>query len=55
MGFNAEMTARENVVINAIMLGLTRKEARARFDEIIEFAELRGLRGPQAQELLVRA
>ena len=40
VGFNAEMTARENVVINAIMLGLTRKEARARFDEIIEFAEL---------------
>jgi len=41
VGFNAEMTARENVVINAIMLGLTRKEARARFDEIIDFAELR--------------
>jgi len=40
VGFNAEMTARENVVINAIMLGLTRKEARARFDEIIDFAEL---------------
>ena len=36
VGFNPELTARDNV----IMLGLTRREARARFDEIIEFAEL---------------
>ena len=40
VGFNPELTARDNVIINAIMLGLTRREARARFDEIIEFAEL---------------
>jgi len=40
VGFNAELTARENVIINAIMLGLTRREARARFDDIIAFAEL---------------
>src|SRR6188768_3622738 len=40
VGFNAELTARDNVIINAIMLGLTRKEARERFDEIIAFAEL---------------
>jgi ABC-type polysaccharide/polyol phosphate transport system ATPase subunit len=40
VGFNAELTARENVIINAIMLGLTRKEAHARFDQIIAFAEL---------------
>jgi len=40
VGFNAELTAYDNVIINAIMLGLTRKEARARFDEIIAFAEL---------------
>jgi ABC-type polysaccharide/polyol phosphate transport system ATPase subunit len=40
VGFNPDLTARDNVLINAIMLGLTRKEARARFDEIIEFAEL---------------
>jgi len=40
VGFNPNLTARDNVVINAIMLGLTRKEARARFDEIIAFAEL---------------
>ena len=40
VGFNPDLTARDNVIINAIMLGLTRKEARARFDEIIAFAEL---------------
>ena len=40
VGFNAELTARENVMINAIMLGLTRRQARERFDDIIAFAEL---------------
>ena len=40
VGFNMEMTARDNVIINAIMLGLSRREAIARFDEIIDFAEL---------------
>jgi ABC-type polysaccharide/polyol phosphate transport system ATPase subunit len=40
VGFNPDLTARDNVVINAIMLGLTRKQARERFDEIIAFAEL---------------
>jgi hypothetical protein len=41
VGFNPDLTARDNVLINAIMLGLTRREARRRFDEIIDFAELR--------------
>ena len=40
VGFNPDLTARDNVLINATMLGLSRKEARAQFDEIIEFAEL---------------
>jgi ABC-type polysaccharide/polyol phosphate transport system ATPase subunit len=40
VGFNPELTARDNVLINAIMLGLTRKQARERFDDIIAFAEL---------------
>ncbi len=40
VGFNPDLTARDNVTINAIMLGLTRREARRRFDEIIAFAEL---------------
>jgi ABC-type polysaccharide/polyol phosphate transport system ATPase subunit len=40
VGFNMDLTARDNVVINAIMLGLSRREARARFDDVIAFAEL---------------
>jgi ABC-type polysaccharide/polyol phosphate transport system ATPase subunit len=40
VGFNPELTARDNAVINAIMLGLTRKQAEARFEEIVRFAEL---------------
>src|SRR5262249_9216294 len=40
VGFNMDLTARDNVLINAVMLGLSRKKARERFDEIIEFAEL---------------
>ncbi len=40
VGFNMDLTARDNVVINAIMLGLSRRRARERFDEVIAFAEL---------------
>jgi ABC-type polysaccharide/polyol phosphate transport system ATPase subunit len=40
VGFNPDLAARDNVLINAIMLGLSRSEARERFDSIVEFAEL---------------
>jgi ABC-type polysaccharide/polyol phosphate transport system ATPase subunit len=40
VGFNMDLTARDNVMINAIMLGLTRKQARERFGDIIAFAGL---------------
>ena len=40
VGFNPDLTARDNVIINAIMLGLSRRQARERFDEVIAFAEL---------------
>ncbi len=40
-GFHPEISGRENVFINGIMLGLTRKEVEQRFDEIVDFAELR--------------
>src|SRR3954463_3293747 len=40
VGFNPDLTARDNVLLNAIMLGLTPAEARERYDEIIAFAEL---------------
>jgi ABC-type polysaccharide/polyol phosphate transport system ATPase subunit len=39
-GFHPEISGRENVVINGIMLGLTRREVEERFDEIVAFAEL---------------
>ncbi len=40
VGFNAELTARENIYINGIILGLTKREIDQRFDQIIAFAEL---------------
>jgi ABC-type polysaccharide/polyol phosphate transport system ATPase subunit len=40
VGFNPNLRARDNVTINAIMLGLTPEEARTRFESVIEFAEL---------------
>jgi len=40
VGFNPELTARDNVMINAVMLGLTRQQALERYDDIIAFAEL---------------
>jgi ABC-type polysaccharide/polyol phosphate transport system ATPase subunit len=39
-GFHPEISGRENVSINGIMLGLTRREVERRFDEIVAFAEL---------------
>jgi ABC-type polysaccharide/polyol phosphate transport system ATPase subunit len=40
VGFNPDMAARDNVVMNGIMLGLSPKEARKRYESVIEFAEL---------------
>jgi ABC-type polysaccharide/polyol phosphate transport system ATPase subunit len=40
-GFHPEISGRENVFINGIMLGLTKREIQDRFDEIVDFAELR--------------
>src|SRR6478735_7725273 len=39
-GFHPEISGRENVFINGIMLGLSKKEITRRFDEIVRFAEL---------------
>ena len=39
-GFHPEISGRENVAINAIMLGLTRREVEERFSAIVAFAEL---------------
>ena len=40
-GFHPEISGRENVFINGIMLGLSKREVTRRFDEIVEFAELK--------------
>ena len=40
VGFNPDLTARDNILINGVMMGLTRKEAARSFDEVIAFAEL---------------
>ncbi len=39
-GFHPEISGRENVYINGIMLGLSRREIAERFEEIVAFAEL---------------
>jgi ABC-2 type transport system ATP-binding protein len=41
VGFNPEMTARENAVLNGVLMGLTLREARRGLDEVLDFAELR--------------
>ncbi len=41
VGFNEDLAARDNVVLNGIMMGLSPRQARARYDAVIEFAELR--------------
>ena len=40
VGFNPDLAARDNVLLNAIMLGVDPRDARRRFDEVIAFAEL---------------
>jgi ABC-type polysaccharide/polyol phosphate transport system ATPase subunit len=40
VGFDPNLSARENVVLNAVMMGLSPREARTRVDAVFEFAEL---------------
>lgn len=39
-GFHPELTGRENLYLNAAILGMTRREIQRKFDEIIDFAEV---------------
>lgn len=39
-GFHPEISGRENIYINGIMLGLSKKEISAKFEDIVAFAEL---------------
>jgi ABC-type polysaccharide/polyol phosphate transport system ATPase subunit len=40
VGFHQEMSGRENIIVNGMLLGLTRAEIRERFDAIVEFSEI---------------
>ena len=40
-GFHPEISGRENIFINGIMLGLTKKEIQRKFDEIVDFADMK--------------
>jgi len=40
LGINPEATGRQNIYLRAAMLGISRKDIKPRFDEIVEFSEL---------------
>ena len=39
-GFHPDLTGRENIYLNAVLLGMSRAELHRRFDEIVDFAEI---------------
>jgi len=39
-GFHPQLTGRENVYLNAAILGMSERETKARFDDIVEFADI---------------
>jgi hypothetical protein len=53
-GFHPHMTGRENVYLNGAILGLSKKEIDAQFDEIIDFAEIGDFIDAPRQHLLLR-
>lgn len=48
-GFNPILTGRENIYVNMSILGLSRKEIDARFDEVVDFAEIGDALGAPVQ------
>jgi ABC-type polysaccharide/polyol phosphate transport system ATPase subunit len=44
VGFNPDLAATDNIILNAIMLGLSRREARERVERVLDFAELQEFR-----------
>ena len=54
VGFNYELTARENIEINGVLLGLTRAEVARAFRRDPRVCRARAVRRPAAEELLER-
>lgn len=40
-GFDMELTGKENIFINGLLLGMTKKEIEGKYDEIVEFSGLK--------------
>jgi lipopolysaccharide transport system ATP-binding protein len=47
-GFHSELSGRENIFLNGAIMGMSRAEVRARFDEIVAFAEVERFLGPRS-------
>jgi ABC-type polysaccharide/polyol phosphate transport system ATPase subunit len=45
VGFHPELAARDNVILNGVMMGLTPAQARSRFEAVIDYAELHDYTG----------
>ena len=45
VGFNPELAARDNVILNGVMMGLSPAEARSRFEAVVDYAELHDYTG----------
>lgn len=54
VGFSPELTGKENTFLNATIQGLTRKEVKERYDEIVEFSGLGDLNGQNWMETPVK-
>ncbi len=54
VGFDPDLSARDNVILNGVMMGLTPSEAERRIDAVFDFAELSDFKDLQLEELLIR-
>jgi lipopolysaccharide transport system ATP-binding protein len=50
-GFHPEFSGRDNIYLNGTMLGLSRKEVRKRFDQIVEILRIRSIHRCSGEEL----
>lgn len=50
VGFNQDLTARENIFLNGTILGMTKKEIQLKFDQIVDFAEIRDFLDTQVKK-----